>query len=330
MSNSRNDHCHDDGEMNPCLGLSSSRCNQFPRSASSSSLAAASSSSESKLLHVLNDGMGQERGIPRSISLPSTPTKQPVAASSKRTHSIPSRHSPTLTTNTTTHNANNNSNNNNHHAIVATANLSPYKRKIEAIGNGWNAEGLQNAKTGQWEKAVYCWENALEIRLQLLGDYHPDVANTWNNMGIALGKVGEHDRAMMCLNRTLEIRTFWIQHASAGNNKHNQDLEIAATIQNIGNILQQMNDYNGALACFEQAKATQIAVKEDFLVARTCTAMARLHLENLKVDMALDSYKEALSFYTKAGYGNGDDDYDSVLEDINETERQLSIHQVVF
>jgi tetratricopeptide (TPR) repeat protein len=276
------------------------------------------------LLNVLKDGLGKERGIPRSISLPTTPTKQPVAAN--RNHSIAPHHSPTLTTNSS-----NNTNNNNHIDVVATTNLSPYKRKIEAIGNGWNSEGLQNAKVGQWEKAVYCWENALEIRLQLLGDYHPDVANTWNNMGIALGKMRDHDRAMMCLNRTLEIRTFWIlQHSSSGSNTHNQDLEIAATIQNMGNILQQMNDYNGALACFEQAKATQIAVKEDFLVARTCAAMGRLHFENLKLDEALDSYKDALLFYTKAGYGNGDDDYDSVLGDICQTERQLSVNQVVF
>jgi tetratricopeptide (TPR) repeat protein len=252
-------------------------------------------------------GLGGGRDIPRAISLPTTPIKA-VPCNNNNNNSTP----PRQFTN----------------AAVATANLSPYKRKIEAIGNGWNAKGLQNAKAGQWGKAVQCWENALDIRLQILGEYHPDVANTWNNLGIALGKMRDYHRAMMCLNQTLEIRTYihnYYNVGGGGGGGSNQELEIAATLENIGNIFQQMKDYNGALACFEQAKTTQIVWKEHVLVARTCTAIGRLHSEHSSLDKALASYLEALLFYTKAGYGKGDDGYNSVQQSIYETERQMSI-----
>lgn len=322
------------GEMKPCRQSSSSRCHDHQSletvasSASNKHRTCASSSSSSSIscssirLDVLtSDGIGS-RDIPRAISVPTTPIKLSVA--SNRTNSTPPRHFPTLTTN---------DKNSNHVATaVATANLSPHKRKIEAIGNGWNAKGLQNAKAGQWEKAVRCWENALDIRLQVLGEHHADVANTWNNLGIALGKMCDYHRAMACLNQALEIRT--LIHYNNNNNggagwrNNNQDLEIAATLQNIGNIFQQMKDYNGALACFEQAKMTQLAWKEHVLVARTCTAVGRLHAEHLNLEEALASYKDALLFYAMAGYGKGDNDYNSVNNDICDTERQIN-HSVV-
>jgi hypothetical protein len=57
------------------------------------------------------------------------------------------------------------------------------------MSNGWNAKGLEKARHGKWEQALSCWQNALEIRRQVLGESHSDVANTWNNIGIALGKL---------------------------------------------------------------------------------------------------------------------------------------------
>lgn len=197
---------------------------------------------------------------------------------------------------------------------VVTANLSPYKRKSEAIGNGWNAKGLQKAKAGLWEDAVLCWENALEIRLQVLGKDHPDVANTLNNMGIALGRLEEYDHAMICLNRALKIRT------AIHGETH---LEIAATYHNIGNIFQQMKDYESALRSFEEAKKTQLLLKDDLLVARTCNAMGHLHFEYQKLDNALTCFTEARTNFAKAGYGEGDDEYDAVLMDIADTEHEM-------
>lgn len=83
---------------------------------------------------------------------------------------------------------------------------SGFRKRSIAIGNGWNAKGLQKARLGRWDAALSCWENALEIRVQVLGESHPDVANTCNNLGIALGKLGRTDEAMGHLKRALGIR----------------------------------------------------------------------------------------------------------------------------
>lgn len=85
--------------------------------------------------------------------------------------------------------------------------VNSFKKRGIAIGNGYNAKGLQKAKKGAWEEALCCWENALEIRTQVLGETHVDVANTYNNIGIALGKLNRPQEAIENLQRALEIRT---------------------------------------------------------------------------------------------------------------------------
>lgn len=194
---------------------------------------------------------------------------------------------------------------------VVAAYLSPFKRKSEAIGNGWNAKGLQKAKKGDWGDAVLCWENALEVRQQALGDSHPDVANTLNNMGIALGRLERFDEAMESLNKALQIRT------TIYGKLH---LEIAATLHNIANVFQQMKDYNGALRCFEEAKRTQehLLGEDDVLVARTANAIGHLNYECQHFQEACKAYNEARSVFSRAGYGQGDDEYDNVLLDIED------------
>lgn len=192
---------------------------------------------------------------------------------------------------------------------IVAANLSPFKRKSEAIGNGWNAKGLQKAKKGHWGDAILCWENAFEVREQVLGDTHPDVANTLNNMGIALGRLERFPEAMEALDRALQIRTMIYGKLH---------LEIAATLHNIANVFQQMKNYDGALLCFEEAKRTQEALlgEDDVLVARTANAIGHLHFECNRFEPACKAYNEARAVFERAGYGEGDDEYDNVLLDI--------------
>jgi hypothetical protein len=58
--------------------------------------------------------------------------------------------------------------------------LSPFHGKSIQMGNGWNAKGLKKAKSGLWQDALLFWDNALEIRFQVLGHQHLDVADTRN------------------------------------------------------------------------------------------------------------------------------------------------------
>jgi len=172
--------------------------------------------------------------------------------------------------------------------------ISPFRKRSIAIGNGYNAKGLAKAKKGNWESALACWENALEIRQQVLGETHPDVANTCNNIGIALGKLGRFDAAIEVLERALELRARYY-----GTREH---VEIAATLHNIGNVLHAARDCAGAIQCFWDAKLLQeqLLGVNHIQVARSCVAIGNVYYEEHQYEDAREAYLDALQIFANA------------------------------
>jgi len=210
---------------------------------------------------------------------------------------------------------------------IRKLNLSPsihsFRKQSIMMGNGWNAKGLQKAQEGNWEKALSCWENALEIRQQVLGPQHSDVANTWNNIGIALGKLERFPEALVAMQKALELRIS--QH---GTEKHT---EIAATYHNLANIHQQAENYHEALkllAC-SMSISQSLLGKKDIQVARTRMAMGHAHFDAGEYLEARVAYREALGIMElchRAGDRGGLDcsiEIDQCHRDIEETERFL-------
>jgi tetratricopeptide (TPR) repeat protein len=192
-----------------------------------------------------------------------------------------------------------------------------FATKKEAIGNGWNAKGVQKAKCEHWEEALACWEKALEIRLEVFGEVHKDVANTLNNMGVALGRLERHSEAMELLERALKVRT------EIYGKKH---LEIAATLHNIGNVLHQMDDYSGALQCFLETRRIQEEVlgDKDIQVARTLNAIGHLHFECAQAyKKACEAYTEARDVFLRAGINEDNEELQNTYLDIAEVEQLL-------
>jgi len=192
--------------------------------------------------------------------------------------------------------------------------MSPFKKRSIAIGNGWNAKGLHKAKKGSWESALLCWENALEIRTQVLGETHPDVANTCNNIGIALGKLGRYDAAIEVLERALEQRA---KHY--GTREH---VEIAATLHNIGNVLHAAQDCAGAIQCFWDAKLLQqqLLGPDHVQVARACVATGNVYYEATQYEDAREAYCDALSVFANAGLDKTHPEVMAIQEDLNDIE----------
>lgn len=194
---------------------------------------------------------------------------------------------------------------------------SGFRKRSIAIGNGWNAKGLQKAKLGKWDAALSCWENALEIRVQVLGESHPDVANTCNNMGIALGRVGRADEAMGHLKRALGIRVERYGLRSR---------EVAATLHNMGNVLQQSGNLQAAVECFCETKKLQEQVHgpHHVQVARACVAMGQTYSQAAELADAREAYGDALSIFRTAGLDETNVEVRNVLEDIAELDMLLS------
>ncbi|GAX24437.1 hypothetical protein FisN_4Lh574 [Fistulifera solaris] len=173
--------------------------------------------------------------------------------------------------------------------------LSPtsfFRRRSISMGVGWNAKGLAKAKNGLWEDALACWENALAIRVQVLGEDHIDVANTYNNMGIAYGKLDQPSQAISALQKALEIRIK--EHGE----KHS---EVAATLHNIGNILQQSGDLEAAIGYFTRAKDVQesIFTHQHVQVARACVAMGHAFFQGKHYEKSHEAFCEALVIFER-------------------------------
>jgi tetratricopeptide (TPR) repeat protein len=193
---------------------------------------------------------------------------------------------------------------------------SPFLRRSVSMGNGWNAKGLRKAKMNKWKEALVCWENALEIRSQVLGEHHLDVANTCNNIGIAHGKLDHINEAMSFLHRALDIR---IAH-------YGQDhQEVAATLHNIGNVHQQAGDLEGAIQCFCQSKNIQASLlgSEHPQIARACISMGHVYYQACEYEDARLAYFDALSIFEKAGLRSDNLEVKSLVKDITDLERLI-------
>jgi tetratricopeptide (TPR) repeat protein len=204
------------------------------------------------------------------------------------------------------------------------------------MGNGWNAKGLKKAKLGHWQDALNCWDNALEIRIQVLGTQHLDVANTFNNRGIALGKLHRFEAALSSLEQALQIRKLRLGA---------QDSQVAATMHNLANVHHQAGDLQGAILLLAQCKGiyiqhirttakstistaavtsqqSQDIIKSQQQLARAMVAMGHLYWEASHYTDATQAYLDALTIY-KIHLGTVEEDHH--VQEIRQDLQQLSL-----
>jgi tetratricopeptide (TPR) repeat protein len=202
-----------------------------------------------------------------------------------------------------------------------TPNPSHFLQRSISIGNGYNAKGIQKARQGDWEKALDCWNNALEIRSQILGESHVDVANTLNNIGIALGKLNRSEEAIVSLHRALEIR---IDHYGP------EHAEVAATLHNIGNIYQLHGDFEAAIHYFCQCKLLQENIfgsSDNVEVARACIAMGHTYFRAEAFLDAREAYTDALLIFQHIGLPDDDPEVQATIDDIRDLDQNILYRQ---
>ena len=191
---------------------------------------------------------------------------------------------------------------------------SPFRKRSIEIGNAWNTKGIRKAKQTKWEKALACWENALEIRSQVLGETHADVANTCNNMGIALGKLKRFHEGAIYLNRALKIRT---EHYGR------EHVEVAATLHNIGNLYHQAGDLDSAIECFHESKSLQATMlgHSHVQVARACVAIGHCQFQADNYCQAGMAYREAIGIFFRAGMDKDSVEVQATFLDLEDADR---------
>ena len=191
-----------------------------------------------------------------------------------------------------------------------------YKKSV-TIGNAWNAKGLQKAQKDHWDEALLCWQNALEVRLQILGEDHLDVANTYNNIGIAQGKIGSYAEAIDSLGRAQAIRSKQLGE---------EHTEVAATLHNIGNVHQQSGNFAKAVEFFALSKQLQETHlgKNHVQVARASIAIGHAHFQAGEWVKSREAYTGAMESLLRYSSKEEDDEVKHLKEDLLDVEAELN------
>ncbi len=146
--------------------------------------------------------------------------------------------------------------------------------------------GLHYFEQGDYKKAQFEWENALEIRESVLGPEHPDTSLSLNNLAFLLNSQGNYERA-----RPLYERELAIQEKVLGP----EHPETALSLNNLAGLLRAQGNYEESRQLYERA----LAIREKFLgPEHPDTAVSLNNLAFLL--QAQGSYEEAQSLYERS------------------------------
>ncbi|CAF3725173.1 unnamed protein product [Adineta steineri] len=112
----------------------------------------------------------------------------------------------------------------------------------------YNQLGGVHMNQGDYEKAIWYYEQALQIFQKYLPSNHPDLATSYNNIGLVYKNMGDYSKALSFYEKALEIQ----QKTLPSNHPH-----LATSYINIGLIYSKMTQYSKALSFFEKALEIQ-------------------------------------------------------------------------
>jgi tetratricopeptide (TPR) repeat protein len=142
----------------------------------------------------------------------------------------------------------------------------------------------------QYNSALECYKKTLEIRENVSGKKHFDVAATYNNIG-NIYKIQGHDQmALECLKKALEVNI---------NILGEEHLSTATTYNNIAIVYSHLCEFSKALEFFHKA----LAIHEKILgqghpsTAVTYNNIAGVYADQNDYVKALEWYQKALTIY---------------------------------
>ncbi|CAF0962908.1 unnamed protein product [Adineta steineri] len=150
----------------------------------------------------------------------------------------------------------------------------------------YNHLGCINDDHGDYEKAVWYYEKALEIEQKTLSSNHPDLTTSYNNIGSVYNKMGEYPKALSYYEKALELQ----QRILPSNHS-----DLAISYNNIGNVYNNIGDYSKALSFYEKA----LEIFQKTLPSNHPNSATSYNNIGYVYD-EMGEYSKALSFYEKA------------------------------
>ncbi|CAF1118891.1 unnamed protein product [Adineta steineri] len=192
----------------------------------------------------------------------------------------------------------------------------------------YNQLGYVKRDQGDYEKAIWYYEQGLKIRQKTLPSNHPDLATSYNNIGSVYYNTGEYSKALLLHEQALEIRqknlssnhSDWVASYNYLGLVYNimgeytkalsfckQALEIcqktlpsnhpslAISYNNIGDVYNNMGEYSNALSYYEKT----LQIRQRTLPSNHAD-LATSYNDIGGVYDNMGEYTKALSYYEKA------------------------------
>ncbi|CAF0765359.1 unnamed protein product [Adineta steineri] len=150
----------------------------------------------------------------------------------------------------------------------------------------YNQLGLVHHNKAEYQKAIWYYEQGLEIKKKTLSSNHPDLASSYSNIAIVYRNMGEYSKALSFQERALEIQ----QKTLPPNHP-----DLATSYNNIGNVYLSMKESSKALSFYE--KALEIQQK---ILPSNYPSLATSYSNIGMVYSKMVEYLKALSFLERA------------------------------
>ncbi|CAF0893341.1 unnamed protein product [Adineta steineri] len=139
---------------------------------------------------------------------------------------------------------------------------------------------------GDYEKAIWYYEQGLGIEEKTLSVNHPSLATSYNNIGSVYINTGEYSKALSFYEKVLEI----LKKAVSPNHSH-----LATSYSNIGSVYTKLGEYPKALSYFGKA----LEIRQRILPSNhPDLAISYGNIGPIYNNMG--EYSKALPFYEKA------------------------------
>ena len=153
---------------------------------------------------------------------------------------------------------------------------------------------------GRYAKALEYYERSLEIRLELYGEKHRDVAKCYNNIGTIYYNQGNHKKALEYYEKSLEIRL------ELYGEKHG---DVATSYNNIGTICYNQGNHKKALEHYEKSLEIRLELygEKHGDVATSYNNIGSIYDDQGNHKKALEYYEKALEIWLELyGEKHGD------------------------
>ncbi len=155
-----------------------------------------------------------------------------------------------------------------------------------------NQQVVRLYRQGKYQEAIPLAEQTLEIRKNILGDSHPDVAQSLNNLAELYRAMGRYEEALPRFQDALTMRK-----------KHLGDShpDVATSLNNLAGLYRAMGRYEESLPRYQDA----LAMRKKHLgdshpdVATSLNNLAALYESMGRYEEALPRYQDALAMLKK-------------------------------